>query len=98
MTSNLIETTLTDGSTTKFTVFQNDAPSKDVVILFPAMGVMASYYEPFAKALVEKNVIAITADLRGLGNSSVHPSPKSDYGFHEMLELDYKGIIKKAKE
>src|SRR4051812_796685 len=98
MISNLTVVPLTDGSITKISIFQNDDEAKDVVILFPAMGVAATYYEPFAKTLAGKGIIAITADLRGLGHSSVRPSPKSNYGFHEMLELDYKGIIAKAHE
>lgn len=97
MNPRLIDIPLSDGSSNKITVFQN-GESKDVIILFPAMGVAASYYEPFAKALAEKGIIAITADLRGLGNSSIRPSSKSNFGFHEILELDYKGMITKAKE
>jgi len=88
---------LPDGSSTKFTVFFNaENTAKAVFILFPAMGTPASYYEPFGKALAAKGVIAITADLRGVGHSSVHPRRGVDFGFNEMLELDYKSILEKA--
>ncbi len=96
MTPQLVDVPLPDGSATKISVFQNENAGNDLVILFPAMGVAASYYEVFAKELANKNIITITADLRGLGHSSIRPSSKSDFGFHEMLELEYREIIKKA--
>lgn len=93
---NQIDIPLPDSSATKISVFENGVNGNNVVILFPAMGVAASYYENFAKALSSRNSTVITADLRGLGHSSARPSPRSDFGFREMLELDYKGIISKA--
>lgn len=98
MHPQIIDLALPDGSHTKISLFQNADATKDVVLLFPAMGIAASYYDSFAKALAQKDIAAITADLRGLGHSSVRPSAKSDFGFHEILELDYRAVIRKAHE
>ena len=87
-----ISIALQDGSTTKITVF-GEADDGPVFLVFPAMGVEASYYEPFATALAELGYTVITADLRGLGHSSVRPSKAVDYGYQQMLELDYRGIF-----
>ena len=93
----LIDIELGDGSSTKITVFQNghveEAP---VIIMFPALGVFSSYYKPFAESLANRGVVAITADLRGNGHSSIRPDKKSDFGFHEIIELDFTGIIGKV--
>ncbi len=96
MDEQLIEVQLQDGSSTKVSVFEKSRNDGPVIILFSAMGTAASYYHPFAKALAEKGFTAIAADLRGLGHSSVRPGRKCDFGFNEMLELDYKGILEKA--
>ncbi len=97
MKEQLAEVRLADGSATSFTVFtSNENQNSAVAILFPAMGTPASYYHVFAKALAEKGVISVTADLRGIGNSGIRPKRGVDFGFREMLELDYKGILNKV--
>lgn len=97
MNEQLIELKLADASSTKFSVFSNNETAAGAVcILFPAMGTPASYYHVFAKAMAEKGVACITADLRGIGNSSVRPKRRVDFGFNEMLELDYKSILEKT--
>lgn len=88
---------LADGSSTAISVFTNpDKRNSCAAIVFPAMGTPASYYHVFAEALAKKGITAVTADLRGIGNSSVRPGRGVDFGFHEMLELDYKGILQTA--
>lgn len=88
---------LEDGTTTKMTIFGKDkAMNQALILIFPAMGVSASYYKPFAEELVKQGMLVVTADLRGHGHSSVRPSRQTDYGYHEMIEIDYKGIIEKV--
>ncbi|MFK7771709.1 MAG: alpha/beta fold hydrolase [Saprospiraceae bacterium] len=87
-----------DGSTSKITHFSSKSnDSNEVIIIFPAMGVRGSYYEILGKEISEEGFDAITTDLRGIGNSSLRPSKKNDFGYHEMLELDYKNILEKVK-
>jgi predicted alpha/beta hydrolase len=94
----IIDISNQDGSTSKSTHFpSNSNQSKSVIIIFPAMGVRGSYYELLGKQISEVGFDAVITDLRGIGNSSVRPSKKVDFGYHEMLELDYKGILEKVK-
>lgn len=74
---------------TLFPALEADRP---IIIIFPAMGVKAAYYEPFVQQLHTSGFTAITADLRGLGLSSVRPSSKIDFGYLEMVE-DVKKIV-----
>lgn len=61
------------------------------------MRVKASYYEPFVQQLKAHGLMAITADLRGLGLSSVRPSSKVDFGYLEIVE-DLKTITEVIKD
>ncbi|MGC4807543.1 alpha/beta fold hydrolase [Micromonospora sp. DT233] len=58
-----------------------DAP---VVVIWPAMGVRARYYRPFAAALRAAGLAVIVADLRGTGASTPAPSRASRYGYPEL--------------
>ncbi|WP_173079362.1 alpha/beta hydrolase family protein [Phytohabitans rumicis] len=59
-----------------------DAP---VVVVWPAMGVRARYYRPFAAALREAGLAVVVADLRGTGASTPPPSRSSGYGYAELI-------------
>ena len=94
----IIDISNQDGSTSKITHFpSNSNESKSVIIIFPAMGVRGSYYENLGKQISKAGLDAVTTDLRGIGNSSVRPSKKVDFGYHEMLALDYQSILEKVK-
>ncbi|AVT33772.1 alpha/beta hydrolase [Plantactinospora sp. BC1] len=60
------------------------APEAPVVLLWPAMGVRASYYAPFAAALRSAGLAVVVADLRGTGASTPAPSRASRYGYAEL--------------
>lgn len=97
MLPKTIHISLKEGSSTKITVFDqaNDGP---ILLVFPAMGVKASYYAPFANAMAVAGTTTITCDLRGLGYSSVRPSPKVDFGYQDMLDMDYRAIFDEVKK
>jgi predicted alpha/beta hydrolase len=59
-----------------------DAP---VVVIWPAMGVRARYYRPFATALREAGLAVVVADLRGTGASTPSPDRSSGYGYAELI-------------
>lgn len=56
-----------------------------VVLISPAMGVPARYYQPFATALRAAGLAVIVADLRGTGASTPPPSRASRYGYQELV-------------
>lgn len=63
------------------------APGKaPVVVIWPAMGVRAGYYRPFAAQLREAGLAVVVVDLRGTGSSSPAPSRASRYGYAELVD------------
>lgn len=60
-----------------------DAP---MVVVWPAMGVRARYYRPFAVALRERGLAVAVADLRGTGASTPPPSRASRYAYRELVD------------
>lgn len=59
-----------------------DAP---LVLLWPAMGVPARYYRPFAEAMTAAGLAVVVADLRGTGASTPPPSRASRYAYPELV-------------
>jgi predicted alpha/beta hydrolase len=54
------------------------------VVVWPAMGVPASFYRPFAVELRNAGLAVHVVDLRGTGTSSPRPSRASRYGYREL--------------
>ncbi len=54
------------------------------VVVWPAMGVPARYYRPFAAELRAAGLAVAVADLRGTGASTPAPSRRSRYGYAEL--------------
>jgi predicted alpha/beta hydrolase len=61
-----------------------DSPDAPVVVLWPAMGVPARYYRPFARQLTDRGLSVVVVDLRGTGSSQPAPSRRSAYGYAEL--------------
>lgn len=57
-----------------------------LVVILPAMGVPARYYERFAVALNAAGFGVAVADLRGTGASRPRPGRTSRYGFRELTD------------
>ena len=68
------------------------------VLCFPAMGVRASYYRPLAAALCERGLPAVTVDLRGSGTSSVRAGRRTDFGYREVVEIDFPAVLAAVRE
>ncbi|MEU8050282.1 alpha/beta hydrolase family protein [Micromonospora haikouensis] len=60
------------------------APGAPVVVIWPAMGVRARYYRPFAAHLRAAGLAVVVADLRGSGESTPAPSRACRYGYAEL--------------
>lgn len=58
------------------------------VLFLPAMGVSATYYDPFLTALAAENIDAAVLELRGQGRSPVRPKRGTDFGYLEILRED----------
>lgn len=59
-------------------------PAAAAVLIWPAMGVPARFYRPFAGALQAAGLAVVVADLRGTGASTPKASRRSGYGYHEL--------------
>jgi predicted alpha/beta hydrolase len=97
--SEIINLTFPDQTTSQIEVFgQVESPTQAIVILMPAMAVSSKYYKIFAEYLANQlNVLAVTTDLRGLGNSSIRVSKKIDFGYQNLIE-DYTLIIQTLQQ
>jgi predicted alpha/beta hydrolase len=65
-------------------VYPEPPGSDTFAVLWPAMGVPARYYRPFAEALGAAGVYVAVADLRGTGASTPPPSRASRYGYADL--------------
>jgi predicted alpha/beta hydrolase len=86
-----------DRHASRITVFRAAAGKSPVVIVMPAMGVPARFYEPFARALAASGIHTVTADLRGIGHSSLRASRRINFGYHEMLEHDWPAVVDEVR-
>lgn len=59
-------------------------PQAPMLVIWPAMGVPARFYRPFATALREAGLAVVVADLRGTGASTPRASRRSGYGYAEL--------------
>lgn len=59
-------------------------PQAPMLVIWPAMGVPARFYRPFATALREAGLAVVVADLRGTGASTPRASRRSRYGYAEL--------------
>lgn len=96
--SELIPVEFSDGSFSKFSIFRTTERSAPVLIIFPAMGVMASYYKNYATAFTQKGINVVTIDHRGHAHSSVRPSRSVNFGYKEQIEMEYFTIVSKVNE
>ena len=86
-----------DGVSSRITIFRNSNLEAAVLVLMPAMGVNATFYEPLAHALVREGLNVVTVDLRGHGESSIRPGRDADFGYREMVRYDWPCIIARIK-
>jgi predicted alpha/beta hydrolase len=80
---------IVDRGTDKLAVHVYPEPEKatgPVVLVFPAMGVPARYYRPFAEHLRAAGLGVVVADLRGTGDSTPPPSRRSTYGYADLAD------------
>jgi predicted alpha/beta hydrolase len=84
-----------DVAMSRFAARREDAP---VMLVLPAMGIPASYYRPAGEALAAAGIHAVTADLRGIGTSSVRASRTVDFGYATIVENDLPILLRRVAE
>lgn len=89
-----------DGTELEVRMFLQDEPrrgSAPVVLCAPAMGVAATYYDPFALELHERGLNVVTYDLRGHGSSSVRAERGVRFGYYDMITLDWAAAVRATR-
>ncbi len=71
---------------------------KPVILLFPAMGVKASYYFKLAQHFNPLGIHFVCTDLRGNDPMQSKPSRKNNFGYHEMIQEDWPAAIAACKK
>lgn len=85
MSSPTLHIQFSDSSSNELSLFPHDNPEAAIILLFPALGVRASFYKGFAQALSDQGFHVVTADWRGMGKSSIRPSRAVDFGYKELV-------------
>lgn len=63
------------------------------LLFLPAMGVSATYYDPFLSALAEEGIDAAVLELRGQGESPLRARRGVDFGYLELIREDVPAAI-----
>lgn len=77
-----------DGATSEQRIFAAAAEDAPLLVIFPAMGVEARFYDRLAVALNGVGLNVALAEWRGLGTSSVRAARNSDFGYWTLLSQD----------
>jgi predicted alpha/beta hydrolase len=64
-----------------------------VVLLVPAMGATARFYDRFARELSGNGITVAVLDLRGQGDSEPPPGRTSKYGYRELVQRDLPAAV-----
>lgn len=78
---------------TDIACFRSARPARSVIVVLPAMGVPASYYEPLAHALNNEGMHCVLADWRGHGSSKQRASRNSNFDYHTLVNTDIHAVI-----
>lgn len=92
----LLEVRATDGAVSEMRRFAG-GPGSAPIVLAPALGVAAAYYDPFAAQLADKGCDVFVAEHRGTGSSKVDPR-RNDWGYLTMLEQDYAAVVTAVRQ
>jgi len=84
-----------DGAVSIMRRFAGSATGPTLLVA-PALGVSASYYDPFATALAERGLDVFIIEHRGTGTSRVDPR-KNDWGYLTMLEHDFTAAVEAVR-
>ncbi|WCT12543.1 alpha/beta fold hydrolase [Mucilaginibacter jinjuensis] len=79
--------------TTELRFIKAEASALNTILILPALGVPASYYDRLMKSLARMGRSCAVIDLQGQGKSSVKASKRSNYGYRDILIEDIPSAI-----
>lgn len=75
-------------------VFQSEqSSSRGNIVILPALGIRASYYQPIAESLREQGFNVILFEQRGYGKSKLKPSRSVSWTFKELALDDLNSVL-----
>ena len=75
-------------------VFPTDqSPCRGNIVVLPALGIRASYYQPIAEALCAQGFNVILFEQRGYGKSTLKPSRSISWTFKELAWDDLNSVL-----
>lgn len=87
-----------DGALSAYRRFEpRTSATRASILILPAMGVAAAYYDRFAWQLAARGFVVTTIDLRGVGTSSVSPLARPGFGYVTMVENDVPVYVETAR-
>ncbi|HEU4410527.1 MAG TPA: alpha/beta fold hydrolase [Polyangiaceae bacterium] len=87
-----------DGARAEGRLYLAEGPVLAGVVLTPAMGVAARYYDAFASELASLGLTVLVAELRGIATSSVRAGRAVDFGYYELAALDLPAALAALRE
>lgn len=87
-----------DGPTSKLLLARSAAERGPLVLIIPALGMEAGYYDRFALQLAERGIHAAAMELRGNGTSSLRASRTVDFGYGDLIAKDLPAAIQVARQ
>lgn len=75
-----------DGATNQISLFPTADKKAPLIVISPAMGVRASYYQKMAEGFVQQGLNACTIDYRGTGTSGLRASRNVDFGYEKLVQ------------
>lgn len=98
ISTSIVEVHLPDGSVSPVKVHRpENSAGKPLVVVWPGLGVGASYYGPLVEQIAERGFPAVCGELRGQGKNTATPSRSQRWGYHHMASADYPLTIRKVK-
>lgn len=85
MNKELKSITFSDGVTNRISFFRNQESARKTILMLPALGVKASYYDKFCTYFAENGYHMVSMEWRGLGHSSIRASRKVNFAYKDFL-------------
>lgn len=73
-------------------------PPGPVLVIWPALGVPARFYRPFAAVLRERGFGVVLADYRGQGENRPKVGRSDRYGYHEFASVDFPAVTAEVRK
>ncbi len=73
------------------------APDTPTIMLLPALGVAARFYDKLAGTLAESGLNVAVMEQRGQGDSALRPGRRHNWGFADVLDNDLPALLEWAE-